>query len=83
MRHKGPFAHYQSCRLALYNLTTAITKNVAYYVPRNTDPRQLTELAGPGRWCDIEKNEFSGKLKSLTAYYGDLIDVESRDAALA
>ncbi|KAF7730799.1 Trimethylguanosine synthase [Apophysomyces ossiformis] len=60
--------------LRIYQLAKNITHNVAYFVPRNTDPEQLAWLAGPGQTAEIEQNYLRGYLKALTAYYGDLVD---------
>jgi trimethylguanosine synthase len=51
-----------------------ITPNIAYYVPRNADMRQLVALAGgDGHKVEIEQNCLNGKVKALTAYYGALV----------
>jgi len=34
---------------------------------------QLAILAGPGNSVEMEKNLDDGKVKAITAYYGDLI----------
>ena len=34
---------------------------------------QLTSLAGPGGKMEIEQNFLNKKLKTITAYYGELI----------
>ncbi|KAI9314261.1 RNA cap guanine-N2 methyltransferase-domain-containing protein [Dichotomocladium elegans] len=57
----------------IFELASKITPNIAYFVPRNTDPQQLARLAGPSRVCEIEQNYLRGNLKALTAYYGDLV----------
>jgi trimethylguanosine synthase len=57
--------------MSIFKLASQITPNVAFFVPRNTNPNQLALLAGHGRFCEIEKNHLSGALKALTAYYGD------------
>lgn len=66
------FAHWIS--LELYAKAKTITPNVAYFVPRNTDPKQLASLAGKGNLCEVEQNYLQGYLKALTAYYGELVD---------
>ena len=38
-----------------------------------SSPPQLTELAGPGGHVEVEQNLLNGKIKTITAYYGDLI----------
>lgn len=58
----------------IHKIASQITPNVAFFVPRNTDPQQLAQLAGPGNTCEIEQNSLNGKIKALTAYYGDLIN---------
>ncbi|CAO3683045.1 unnamed protein product [Rhizopus microsporus] len=60
----------------IFRLANDITPNIAYFVPRNTNPRQLAQLAGPGNTCEIEINALYGKVKALTAYYGDLVNYE-------
>ena len=35
---------------------------------------QLVSLAGPGGKVEVEQNFLNKKLKTITAYYGDLID---------
>ncbi|CAO3647309.1 unnamed protein product [Cunninghamella echinulata] len=59
--------------MEIFKLSSTITPNIAFYVPRNTNPNQLALLAGNGRFCEIEKNYLRGHLKALTAYYGDYL----------
>lgn len=61
-------------RMYIHKLASNITPNVAYFVPRNTDPQQLAALAGAGQTCEIEQNTLYGRLKALTVYYGDLVN---------
>jgi hypothetical protein len=61
-------------RIHLYEAARAISPNIAYFVPRNTDPKQLALLAGEGNLCEVEQNYLQSHLKSLTAYYGELVD---------
>ncbi|KAI9269901.1 RNA cap guanine-N2 methyltransferase-domain-containing protein [Sporodiniella umbellata] len=58
----------------IFQIAYNITPNVAYFVPRNTDPHQLARLAGPGNTCEIQVNSLCYRPKALTAYYGDLLD---------
>uniref|UniRef100_A0A182JGZ0 Trimethylguanosine synthase n=1 Tax=Anopheles atroparvus TaxID=41427 RepID=A0A182JGZ0_ANOAO len=51
-----------------------VSKNVAMYLPRNSNTQQLTMLAGPNGAVEIEQNFLDRKLIALTAYYGDLIN---------
>ncbi|ORZ13261.1 RNA cap guanine-N2 methyltransferase-domain-containing protein [Absidia repens] len=59
--------------MSILKLATTITPNVAFFVPRNTNPNQLALLAGHGRLCEIERNYLRGTLKALTTYYGDYL----------
>ncbi|GAA5810043.1 hypothetical protein MFLAVUS_003461 [Mucor flavus] len=60
--------------LKIHQIASQITPNVAFFVPRNTDPDQLAQLAGPNSTCEIEQNSLNGKIKALTVYYGNLIN---------
>ncbi|XP_049861120.1 trimethylguanosine synthase-like isoform X1 [Schistocerca gregaria] len=57
----------------LFEISKAITENIAYYVPRNVNTDQLVMLAGPGGQVEIEQNFLDKKLVAVTAYYGELI----------
>ncbi|KAJ1897769.1 Trimethylguanosine synthase [Kickxella alabastrina] len=48
-----------------------VSSNIAYFMPRNCDPRQLADLF-PGVPCDIEMNYTGNFFKAITAYYSDL-----------
>uniref|UniRef100_A0A2K6MLA7 Trimethylguanosine synthase n=1 Tax=Rhinopithecus bieti TaxID=61621 RepID=A0A2K6MLA7_RHIBE len=50
-----------------------ITNNIVYFLPRNADIDQVASLAGPGGQVEIEQNFLNNKLKTITAYFGDLI----------
>ncbi|NXJ65902.1 TGS1 synthase, partial [Rostratula benghalensis] len=50
-----------------------ITNNIVYFLPRNADIHQVVSLAGPGGKVEIEQNFLNNKLKTITAYFGDLI----------
>ncbi|NWV40422.1 TGS1 synthase, partial [Grantiella picta] len=50
-----------------------ITNNIVYFLPRNADINQVASLAGPGGKVEIEQNFLNNKLKTITAYFGDLI----------
>ena len=58
----------------LFEQTKRITGNIAYFMPRNADVEQLTALAGPGGKVEIEQNFVNTKLKTITAYYGELVN---------
>ncbi|KAI9251810.1 RNA cap guanine-N2 methyltransferase-domain-containing protein [Phascolomyces articulosus] len=58
--------------VVIHSLASKITPEVAYFMPRNANPQQLAQLAGPKGVCEIEQNFLRGSLKALTVYYGDL-----------
>ncbi|KAL9982161.1 hypothetical protein ACROYT_G010971 [Oculina patagonica] len=59
----------------LFKKTKTITENIAYFMPRNVDVEQLSFLAAPDGKVEIEQNFLNKKLKTVTAYYGGLVDV--------
>ncbi|KAL0074288.1 RNA cap guanine-N2 methyltransferase-domain-containing protein [Phycomyces blakesleeanus] len=58
----------------IFEVASRITPNIAYFLPRNTDPDQIGRLAGPGGTCEIEKTYLRGSLKALNVYYGELVN---------
>ncbi|WWC92747.1 uncharacterized protein L201_007706 [Kwoniella dendrophila CBS 6074] len=74
----------------LFELTLELTPNISYYLPKNTDLKELSNLAntlkpqdtgqdGTSRtkeWVEIEEEWVGDKLKAITAYYGGLVSVE-------
>ncbi|XP_068956047.1 trimethylguanosine synthase [Petaurus breviceps papuanus] len=57
----------------IFRLSRMITNNIVYFLPRNADIDQVASLAGPGGQVEIEQNFLNNKLKTITAYFGDLI----------
>jgi trimethylguanosine synthase len=57
----------------IYRKASLISPNVAYYLPKNTDCAQL-KLLDPGQPIEVEKNIVNDWLKTVTVYFGDLID---------
>ncbi|XP_032561244.1 trimethylguanosine synthase isoform X2 [Chiroxiphia lanceolata] len=57
----------------IFRLSKKITNNIVYFLPRNADLDQVASLAGPGGKVEIEQNFLNNKLKTITAYFGDLI----------
>ncbi|XP_043819560.1 trimethylguanosine synthase [Dromiciops gliroides] len=57
----------------IFRLSQMITNNIVYFLPRNADVDQVASLAGPGGQVEIEQNFLNNKLKTITAYFGDLI----------
>ncbi|EUC64200.1 S-adenosyl-L-methionine-dependent methyltransferase [Rhizoctonia solani AG-3 Rhs1AP] len=56
----------------LFNLSHKISRNVAMYLPRNTDVGEIGALAPPGELVEIEEEWMGSKLKALTCYFGGL-----------
>ncbi|CAB1317504.1 unnamed protein product [Coregonus sp. 'balchen'] len=50
-----------------------ISDNIVYFLPRNADMDQIASLAGPGGRVEVEQNFLNNKLKTITAYFGNLI----------
>ena len=59
--------------IKVFDAALEVTENIAYYVPRNANVDQLISLAGPEGQVELEQNILNNKIKSLTAYFGDLI----------
>ncbi|GAA5982823.1 hypothetical protein JCM10908_006801 [Rhodotorula pacifica] len=61
----------------LFALARRITPNVAYFLPRNVDLLELAALVDPtekgGERIEVEEEWMSGKLKAVTAYFGELV----------
>lgn len=67
----------------LFKLAEHITPNIAYYLPRNTNLQDIsdlvanTEQGGSGvenrtKMVEVEEERMAGKLKALTCYFGGL-----------
>ena len=69
-RQQGNSREYQKY---LLRLSQKITNNIVYFLPRNVDIDQVASLAGIGGQVEIEQNFLNNKLKTITAYFGDLI----------
>ncbi|KAJ1972984.1 RNA methylase protein [Dimargaris verticillata] len=55
----------------IFSLAHQITPNIAYFLPRNSRPDQIGNLT-PDAPVEVELNRIYGKLKSITAYFGEL-----------
>ncbi|KAF9434899.1 Trimethylguanosine synthase [Entomortierella beljakovae] len=60
----------------LFQETSKITNNIAYFLPRNSNADQIGRLAGPGGLCEIEKNVLNHVCKAWTAYFGELAVID-------
>jgi trimethylguanosine synthase len=69
----------------LFHLSRRITRNIAYYLPRNTQLEEISDLladpsesgvdAGDKReMVEVEEEWMGSKLKALTCYFGGLAD---------
>ena len=58
----------------VFEETKSITENIAYFMPRNADVEQLSLLASPNGNVELEQNFLNKKLKTITAYYGGLVE---------
>lgn len=56
-----------------------ITDNIAFLMPRNVDLTELkqTLLDKQHPWFEMEQNMVGSKIKTITAYFGDLVDQSS------
>lgn len=63
--------------VCVFEETRSITQNIAYFMPRNVNIEQLSSLAGPGGKMELEQNFVNKKLKTITAYYGELVEDSS------
>ena len=53
---------------------THITTNIGFLLPRNVDKNQLKDLAGSEKCVEVEENLLNNKVKTVTAYFGNLIN---------
>ncbi|XP_030629385.1 trimethylguanosine synthase [Chanos chanos] len=61
----------------IFRLSKMISENIVYFLPRNADMEQIASLAGPGGKVEVEQNYLNNKLKTITAYFGNLIKSDS------
>eukprot|EP00795_Rhopilema_esculentum_P007756 gene7756-13599_t len=57
----------------VFYLAKCITDSIAYFLPRNVDVEQVMRLAGPASKTEIEQNILNNKVKTVTAYFGELM----------
>ncbi|XP_071347536.1 trimethylguanosine synthase [Trachinotus anak] len=60
----------------IFHRAKLISDNIVYFLPRNADMDQVASLAGPGGRVEVEQNLLNNKLKTVTAYFGSLINSE-------
>lgn len=56
----------------LFDISRKLTKNIAYFLPRNLDIHEAAALVDPREKVEVEEEWMGSKLKALTLYYGDL-----------
>ncbi|KFD56356.1 hypothetical protein M513_02811 [Trichuris suis] len=56
---------------SIFQVASVITKNIVYFVPRNSSVCNILELAGKGEVVEVEQNFLNGKLKTVTIYFGN------------
>ena len=57
--------------MELLQLALEITENVMIFLPRNSDLQPLADAVGVP--FEVEQNYLSGKLKSISVYFGLLM----------
>lgn len=64
----------------LFKIARGITKNIAYFLPRNASLEELSALVAPGgtsstesEKIEVEEEWMGSKLKALTCYFGGLV----------
>jgi trimethylguanosine synthase len=76
--NQSMYASYPLSRLlpkhgkVLFDISRKLTKNIAYFLPRNLDIHQAAALVDPSEKVEVEEEWMGSKLKALTLYYGDL-----------
>lgn len=66
------------CGSELFRISRTITKNIAYYLPRNTKVKEISDLLPEDidqqqERIEIEEEWMGNKLKALTCYFGGLV----------
>lgn len=56
----------------LFDISRKLTKNIAYFLPRNLDIHEAAALVDTSERVEVEEEWMGSKLKALTLYYGDL-----------
>ncbi|XP_055380337.1 trimethylguanosine synthase [Condylostylus longicornis] len=59
----------------LLNCARTISKNIALYIPKNSNIKQIVKLAGENSQVEIDHNYFGDKIVALTAFFGEIISI--------
>lgn len=54
----------------LMQLSRSLASDVAFFLPRNANMKQVVALSGVGQQCEVEHNYLDTRMVALTAYYG-------------
>lgn len=55
----------------LVDVARSVSKNIALFLPRNSNVKQVIRLAGVGKSCEIEHSYLDSRLVAITALYGE------------
>jgi len=58
----------------IFTAALNISEDVAYFLPRNVDVEEVVGLGIPGASVEIEQNFLNRKVKTVTAYFGNLVN---------
>lgn len=63
----------------IHSIRKNITNNIAFLMPRNIDQKELKTnlLSREHQVFDLEENRVGTKIKTITVYFGDLVDSSS------
>ena len=56
----------------IFEVAKTITSNIAYFLPRNINIEQVISLMDDKSSLELEQNFLNNRLKTVTAYFGDL-----------
>ncbi|XP_050301028.1 trimethylguanosine synthase isoform X2 [Anthonomus grandis grandis] len=57
----------------LYEAACKISRNIAVFLPKNSNTTMILKMAGPGGKVEVEQDFINSKQIAITAYYGNLI----------
>eukprot|EP01079_Euglenida_sp_SAG-EU17-18_P002056 gene2056-3037_t len=72
VRRMGPFDGAEMFR----SVWEHVTRNIIYFLPRNTHRDQVARLAPPGSVVEWEYNWINDRAKTVTAYFGAMVDYQ-------
>ena len=59
--------------VTVFQVAWGVSGNLAFYLPRTTNLDQLVSLAQAGETVEVEQHYLNKKLKTITAYFGELV----------